>query len=505
MNLMPFKTVRRIMLIAVLTVLLLPFQSEIIPLSAQTKSLPVLRVSFDGKFKKDMPDYLNGMMQLTDVDGSVIEMPAKFKSRGATASKYMMKPSFNMKLRNDDYSEEVDSALLGLRSCSSWILDAMAIDRICMRNRVSFDIWNEFSRLPYETQYDGRYGSEGRFLEVYINNTYYGIYCLNDRINRKLLDLKKTKENEDGSVQVRGVLYKSGTSDINPQESPGYNEDSTACVVSWHNAWELTYPDDYGGIQAWEPLQDAFANGKNAEYVKKYFYLENLADYQILIMALSIGDNWGNKNHYFSIRNINKNIDDPDPSEADRRRIVLIPWDLDTSLGGKFDGGYYNGTYSAWAVNDISKNALYPISAISGDPEYKAILKRRWIEGRKGAFSIESVKAKLEGYRDLFLESGAWERMIGYYESPSYKKSKPKYVIDLSNEIELIEEWYENRFHEMDAYFEIEDGVEIIMSDSSDKAVYDLLGRKLETPVLAPGLYIRDGKIFIFPITGSCQ
>ena len=494
MNLIPYKTARRILLIAVLMVLLLPFQSEITSISAQTNdALPVLRVSFDGKFKKGMTEYLNGKMQLTDVDGSVVELPAMFKTRGATAASYMMKPSFNMKLKSDDYTEEVDSTLLDLRSCSSWILDAMAIDRICMRNRVCFDTWNEFSRLPYETQFDGRYGTIGRFVEVYINDKYYGIYCLNDRINRKLLDLKKTKVEKDGSVQVRGVLYKSGTSDINPQEKPGYNEDSTACVVSWHNAWELTYPDEYGGVQAWEPLQDAFTNGKNAEYIKKYFYLENLADYQILIMAFSIGDNWGNKNHYLSVRNINKSIDDPDPAEADKRRFVLIPWDLDTSLGGRYDGAYYNGTYSVWSLKDISKNALYPISALSGDAEYKAILKRRWLEARQGAFSVWSVKNKLEKYRDLFLQSGAWDRMVTYFDG---QKSRPKYVNDLTLEIGLIEEWYEARFREMDAYFGTENDVDIItMPGSQEKPVYDLYGRKIESDALAPGLYIRDGKI----------
>ena len=92
MNLMPYKTARRITLTAVLTVLLLPFQSEITSISAQTNdALPVLRVSFDGKFKKGMTEYLNGKMQLTDVDGSVVELPAMFKTRGATAASYMMR------------------------------------------------------------------------------------------------------------------------------------------------------------------------------------------------------------------------------------------------------------------------------------------------------------------------------------------------------------------------------------------------------------------------------
>ena len=134
-----------------------------------TVTLPVLRVSVEGTFTKDM-EYLNGQMELTDESGAVVKLPAKFKTRGATAKSYMMKPSFNMKLRDASYAEEADSALLGMRSCSSWILDAMAIDRICMRNRVAFDIWNDFSRLPYDSGFERRNGTEGRFVEVYIND-----------------------------------------------------------------------------------------------------------------------------------------------------------------------------------------------------------------------------------------------------------------------------------------------------------------------------------------------
>jgi len=422
------------------------------PEDTETQKLPQLKISFEGNVSRDM-DYVNGAMQMTNTDGSVVELPAMFRTRGATAKNYMMKPALNMKLRTEDYAEEADSALLGMRSCSSWILDAMAIDRICMRNRVAFDIWNDFSRLPYATDFNGRNGTEGRFVELFINDKYYGIYCLSDRINRKLLNLKKAQEKTDGGVVVRGVLYKSGTNDIANQNNPGYNEDSTACVIQWHDAWELTYPDEYAGLQAWQPLQDAILNGKSKDFVKKYFFLENLADYQILIMALCISDNWGNKNHYLSVRNITKNIDDADPAEANRRRFVITPWDLDTSFGGHYEGEYYGGTYSEWKVEDVFRNAPYPISSIITDAEYVAILKQRWIEGRQGAFSVDSVCKKLERYRDLFIQSGAWQRMVDYFDAQT---SRPKYVHDLATEIEYIKEWYKQRFSQMDAYFGIE-------------------------------------------------
>jgi len=459
---------------------------------AQEVKMPVLDIHFDATIVKGMP-YTNGTMKLTDEEGNVVEMPAKFKTRGATAQQYIMKPSLNMKLRSIDYEEEVDSALLGMRSCSSWILDAMAIDRICMRNRVAFDIWNEFSRLPYETNFDSRNGTEGRFVEVYINDKYYGIYCLSDRINRKLLDLKKVKEVDGGEMLVRGVLYKSGTQSIKNQNESGYNEDYTACVVEWHNAWELTFPEDYASEAVWKPLQDAILKGRSVAYVKKYFFLENLADFQLHVMALAIADNWGNKNHFLSVRNINKDINATDPDDANRRRFVITPWDLDTSLGGNYRGACYDGKYEEFPLEIFTKSAPYPIDCLLEDAQYKAILKQRWIQGRQGAFSINSINQKLAKYRNLFIKSGAWQRMVDRF---GVTDNGPMLVDDLAKEIDLIEKWYEQRFREMDEYFGIADGIEEIENGQwpmVNGQWYDLDGRRMVSGY-RKGIIILNGK-----------
>ena len=112
-----------------------------------------------------------------------------------------------------------------------------------------------------------------------------------------------------------------------------------------------------------------------------------------------------------------------------------------------------NISLSYISISSMSNNAPYPISQLVGDEEYKAILKQRLIEGRVGAFSVENVCKKLEDYRDLFIQSGAWARMVEHYDAQTYK---PKYVNDLTREINFIEEWYKDRFQQMDAYFGIE-------------------------------------------------
>lgn len=458
---------------------------------ANNDGMPVLRITIPNKTLSET--YVSGEMSLTDTDGSMVELHAKFKTRGATAKGYSMKPSFNMKLQNAD-GVELDSTLLGLRSMSSWILDAMAIDRICMRNRVAFDTWNDFSSLPYSTNYDSRNGTIGRFVEVYINNVYKGIYCLTDRINRKLLNLKKpqvavTAEGAE-EVTIRGVIYKHGTNDIGNQNQKGFSEDSVAYVIAYHDAWELAEPEEYAGQQAWTPLETIYANKNDFQWVKDNFYLEQLADYQIFIMTMSISDNWGNKNSYISARNVT--------ADDEKHKFVYTPWDLDTSLGGSYNGTYYDGNYSDWKpANIVSASTMpVPFAICNRQSEYKEMLKNSWLKGRSGAFSYDAMKARMYKYRDEFINSGAWARSLEYWETQKYK---PCYVTDLTKEIDLILEWYNNRISSMNAYFNLpaDDGIELITTqDNSANAIYSLQGTRLATP-RHKGIFIQNGKKYI--------
>ncbi len=471
---------------------LLPCADTMADETGTTQKMPVMKITIDGEITKDM-EYTNGTMQLTDEDGNMVEMKAQFRTRGATARSYLMKPALNMKLRTDDYSASQDSALLGMRSISKWILDAMAIDRICMRNRVAMDIWNEYAKLPYETDFEQRNGTQGRFIEMYINGNYMGIYCLSDPINRKLLDLKKYDEKK---AQVRGVLYKSGTTDVEDQNSRYFTEDWKTGVISYHNAWELKEPEDYECEEAWQPLIDLHDNHLTYADVKKYFFLDNLVDFQLHILALAINDNWGNKNHYFSIRNIQKDIDDADPNEAARRKCIITPWDLDTSLGGTYNGSAYNGNdYSVWKIEEaVNNGGFYPFHICQGQKEFQTLLKERWATLRTTVFSKESINTRLEKYRDLFVNSGAWKRMTDHWAT---QKETPLYVEDLGKEIDYIEEWYAKRFDMMDTYFGINTGIDNATgSQSASNYIYSIEGIKLSTPP-AKGLYIQGGKLKI--------
>lgn len=461
---------------------------------AQNLALPQMTLTSQEILTPTMTDYVEGTMVLTDTDGKVWDIPnVLLKTRGATAKQYEDKPSLNIKLK-DTEGNELDTELLGLRKASTFILDAMAIDRIKMRNRVAFDIWNSFSRLPYETDFGSRNGTVGRFIEIFINGEYKGIYCLSDKINRKLLDLKKP-EVEDDKVTIRGILYKNGTSDIEDQSTPGYFNDFLVFVPEWHDAWELHEPEDYASEEVWVPLADLYSTGadgkpnyENYNYICDHFWVENLADFALHTIALGIADNWGNKNRYFSIQNITK--------AGDKSRFVITPWDLDTSLGGEWDGSKYDGNLKEdWSVADSEKKIPMPLSICFAQPQFKKLMKERWLTGRIGAFSIDSVSARMNDFANMFIESGAWQRTLDAV-NPHDLITK-----DLKSEIAAITAWYAVRFADMDDFLGVTEediknaaGLGITEVDTNvENVIYNLQGIRMKN-MSAPGFYIVNGK-----------
>ena len=136
--------------------------------SLSKKSLPLVNITVEiGNVSK--PNYLPAKIEIADpwkrTDGNVeTTFNCKVKYRGSSSLKYDKK-SFAVKLLNDK-GKSLDATVLGIRNDDSWILDAMAVDRLRMRNRLNFDIWNAMSGTPYKTDNDNRNGTNGFFVEI---------------------------------------------------------------------------------------------------------------------------------------------------------------------------------------------------------------------------------------------------------------------------------------------------------------------------------------------------
>jgi hypothetical protein len=445
-------------------------------------SLPLINLTVDTT-QVGAQTYAPAFIEIADPKGESFCGRCKVRYRGLSALAYAKK-SFSVKLV-DEAGEKLDANLFGIRLDNSWILDAMAIDRIRMRNRICFDIWNSINRTPYPTSFGGRNGTEGRFVELFINGQYHGLYCLTDKIDRKLLGLKKAKVSAEGEVRVRGILYKGVSwNEYDDIYLLSYKESPTDTIV-W-NSWELKYPDEYPSQGTWMPLMELidFCSERTSDdkfeiEVNDYFYVDNLIDYVVFTFAMLIGDNLYN-NTFLSVVDIES-----------RHQYLLTPWDMDASMGGSWNGSYNNKVAYIGRYDTPAPFNRLMAENLAG---FQDKVKQRWQQYRKGVLSIDSVYQWLDRYSDMFIRSGAWNR-----EYEKWNDNPVPLRLTLEEEIDYVKQWYKMNYYHLCNIFDIPvsvNAVPMVVENAplfqGEEVIFNLQGQRISAP--QKGINIIGGK-----------
>ena len=388
-----------------------------------------------------------------------VSYDCKMRYRGATSLRYDKK-SFAIKLI-DDSGEDLDADIFGIREENDWILDAMATDRIRMRNRVLFDIWNEMDKTPYSTDFANRNGTKGQYVELFINEQYHGLYCMTDKIDRKLLNLKKAKVASDQSVTVRGLLYK-GDSWTDATLLTGYNDSIPMDSDVWEG-WELQYPDDYPSDNTWVPLTQlidfCISDGDNLNaHAEDFFYMDNVVNYCILLVAHNIIDN-SFKNTFLSTPNIENG-----------HRYLFTPWDLDCSLGNLHDGTH-NDVYTD--MDTFFKWGLFHNLWKYDVAHFNSLLLQRWNELAATILSADSLNRRLDRYAALFEESGAWQR-------EKAKWNNNPVPLNLQEELQYVKDWYAENLSALHHAINQLTGISSPQAEEKKPALYLLNGQRTD-------------------------
>jgi hypothetical protein len=374
---------------------------------------------------------------------------ARLKWRGATALGYKKK-SYSIKLYDQsgicNDSTSIDRTFCGLRSDNNWILDAAYIDLSRCRNRVSTDLWNSYSQHPYYFDKEPKLinGTRGHFVEVLLNGSYLGLYCLTEKVDRKQLKLKKYDEEKNN---IRGVLYKASQwsyevffgYDIDNHTYPAtapktYNNNSE----TWAS-WEVKYPDLGDGQPIdWGPLWDAInmtATSNNTVFedsVDVYIDTPVLRDYYLLLELICGLDNRG-KNMYFYSYDRNK-----------YKKLSMAPWDLDGTWGRNWNSlplasnlDYIN----KYAVNYNLFKRLKELKHGEFSPDSLAY---RYAVLRQRYFNADSLSSRFATYMNSFISSGAATR-----ETSRWSAS------DIATELSYITNWVNERINYLDNKYDI--------------------------------------------------
>lgn len=464
-----------------------------------TTTLPLIRLQHGALTSESFAD---GRLTLIDPEatadpadaaqGTVATWPAQLRYRGATALAYDKK-NYAVKLC-DPASEgtpeglqPIDASLLGMRSDNSWILDAMASDVSRLRNRASTDFWLSFSAKPYYADLEPQMtnGTHGRYVEVFLDDRYWGLYCLTEKVDRKQLKLKKFK---DGAP--RGILYKSFTYDnLHQISDPNPSNDS----FTWQG-WECSYPDVRKGEPIdWTPLYDLITF--LCLEVPDFDLIDHLhervdrplwRDYILFCDLLHADDNVS-KNLLVYYRDITApatilsaqgtpyEVPAPGP-------LCVCPWDLDATWGRSFDRQIIDPLSNCNVSNAVNYHLW-----VSQTDQGRHFLDR-WAELRAHHFMPDHIWTFFQRYFDLFASSGAagreaerWQDVNGVH-------------LDFEAEARYMREWIERRVYYLDGDYEYaNEGILAPTTPLLPSASYLLDGRRVDRPT-RPGFYIVGGK-----------
>ena len=300
------------------------------------------------------------------------------------------KQSLDLEFWTDSISKkQKDLKFKGMRSDDDWILDGMYNEPLRLRSYLATNLWTEIYKPYYaDKEPNAKSGFEVKFVEVFKNNAYYGVYQLSESVDRKQLKLKKAVENN-----IHGELYKANSYNGGPDFSKS-PEKYNNLFPHW-NGWKTEYPfinykSDFGNLSNFTSLVINSKDETFSEKIEKEVVIANVIDYYLFINTMRATDNLG-KNYYLGKYDANE-------------PYFFIPWDLDGVLGVIQDGKQEHVT------NSVLGNGLFNRLLEVNPNGYKEKVKARWITLRATAFSNEALLAKIDKIYTKFTNEKIYER-----------------------------------------------------------------------------------------------
>ena len=407
-------------------------------------SLPIIHIQSENI----STEFSNGHFLFYDPTDSVpLAFDIDVRWRGATTLA-RPKKSYAVKLK-DAKGEKLNHSFLGLRSDNSWILDAMSIDKARMRNRISTDLWNDFSTASYIRAFEptALNGTRGQFVEVFYNHRYQGVYCMTEKIDRKQLQLRKFKNG-----QMRGVLYKTNKWNTLVATSPV----PTNAQSIW-NGIEISYPNlEDGEPVDWSPLlqiMDFLTNSSASELRRELpqrIDLDVWRDYFLFIELLLAEDNdCKNQCVYF--------YDATNSSSL----FGIAPWDLDHSWGRDYQGNALEANKNFLLYNRVHTC----LRTYYGSYNY---VKERYQELRTNELRTDSLKARFHRVFQLYRENQVDEREELRWNG------QDDIVLDFDAEEEYIQQWIDQRLAYLDAKYDFDEELGIRQTMASALPYYNI-------------------------------
>jgi len=386
--------------------------------------LPVVFIEMDQPISNE--ERRPAHFKIVESSGQFMTSDIGINIRGATSQEYPKK-SMRIEFWMDPTGEESKNvSLLDLRNDDDWILLPMYNEPLRLRNATAHQLWEDIHEPYYlEVSPNARSGVRGRYIEMFKNGEYRGVYLLTERVDRKQLRLQSYSETSG----MQGELYKakhwgSGTVTF---DFAGFYDNSNR----WWDGYQKKYPLEEMATQ-WDRLFDLklFALQSDddlfAELIFDSFHPENAIDYFLFINLLYALDNTG-KNIFVA-------------SHSEDEPYFYVPWDLDAVFGHDWRGNPTGNAHS------LITNGLYDrLIDNCVTTSFGLMLSERWTALRENLITPQSLHHRLMLHHNNLYNNGVYSREEMAWPDYSYNSDAVNYMSNwIEHRIGILDELFAN-------------------------------------------------------------
>ena len=377
--------------------------------------------------------------------------PIAIESSGNTAIRFPKKRLSFQFGKKSNWLEGTSRKMLDLRSDDDWVLDGTYRDRLLFRNKLNHDLYTDL-RGKKET-------ISSRFVEVYINNDFEGVYILSERIDRKQLGLPKRSEISIKELVVK--YFEQVSHSAKNYYIHRLNRMIYRTIIKFRRA--TTHPEKLDTVLYKASLAGAnlkINNPMMTGFYQKYPHEKygpdssNLTDFILFINNSTIGDfrkniwkylDRGATLDYLYFMLLNTGYDNMQANyylQFFDKKFKFIPWDLDGTLGRQGSDNRVLIKFDTWR---FSSNGLFLRLFRGDDPQFLRDLIDGWFKKRRNLFSKESLNSRFNKYYSNLEKSDALYRnhkRWGFLENKS--------ELDKVSQINELRDWIDKRLKFVD-------------------------------------------------------
>jgi len=280
------------------------------------------------KYDSDYPGKLEATMTISNsassgyLNANLYEGRILIEGRGNTTWGVPKKP-YNIDLVTESGGDR-SSALLGMLSCNEWSLLAFWHDRSLMRIPLAMHLGQHLDGIPWTPHL--------RYVELWVNNEYRGLYCLSEKVQRdsNRINIKKLSDAPEDQQEPRitgGYILEASTPDkLHEREREVQFRSSTDInftfkypkaknVTPAQRQWIMNYVDEFESV-----VYDGNKFKDPVNGFRKYANIPSFIDWTILHELSKGCDNLFHASIF-----VHKDWND--------KLNMSAPWDFDLSFG----------------------------------------------------------------------------------------------------------------------------------------------------------------------------